>query len=115
MAETIRLIAFPGAPNLPVFLGIEDGHFERHGVRVELTTTPSSTFQFEALADGRLKAGGTLLTCAFGAGLTSAAMLIRWGQRVTPLERSDVELPPCEQSGRELVQRAVEHFCDRDN
>lgn len=38
----------------------------------------------EVLADGRLEPGGLLAVCAFGAGLTWAAGVIRWGQRVTP-------------------------------
>jgi 3-oxoacyl-[acyl-carrier-protein] synthase-3 len=40
-------------------------------------------------------------------------MLIRWGDRVEPLAVSDAELPPCAQTGRELIQPAVEHFCGR--
>ena len=40
MTETVRLITFPGAPNLPIFLGVEDGHFERAGVTIEHTMTP---------------------------------------------------------------------------
>lgn len=59
MTQSIRLIAFPGAPNLPVFLGIDDGHFERHGVSVELTTTPSSIFQFEQFSAGNFDIAGT--------------------------------------------------------
>lgn len=67
----------------------------------------------EALESGRLKAGDRILSCAFGAGLTSAAVLIQWGERTEPLARSDAELPPCTATGRELVQRAVDHFCNR--
>jgi 3-oxoacyl-[acyl-carrier-protein] synthase-3 len=40
---------------------------------------------------------------AFGAGLTWCAHLVRWGERTTPLGRSDVELPPCDKTGLELV------------
>ena len=67
----------------------------------------------EALEAGRLKAGDLILSCAFGAGLTSAALLLRWGDRTEPLAVSDAALPPCEASGRELVQRAVAHFRNR--
>ena len=67
----------------------------------------------EALDAGRLKAGGLVLSCAFGAGLTSAATLFRWGERTEPLRQSAAALPPCRQSGRELVQRAVDHFRNR--
>lgn len=67
----------------------------------------------DALEAGRVRAGDTILTCAFGAGLTSAAMLIRWGDRTTPLAPSDADLPPCELTGWELIQPAIEHFCNR--
>jgi len=67
----------------------------------------------EALESGRLKAGDLVLSCAFGAGLTSAATLIRWGERTEPLSMSDAELPPCTETGRALVQRAVDHFQNR--
>lgn len=67
----------------------------------------------EALESGHLKAGDLVLSCAFGAGLTSAAALIRWGDRTTPLAACDAELPPCAETGRALVQRAVDHFCNR--
>lgn len=48
----LRIIAFPGAPNLPVFAAIEQGYFAEEGVAVDLTTTPSSVFQFEKLNAG---------------------------------------------------------------
>ena len=61
----------------------------------------------EALEDGRVKPGMTILFTAFGAGLTWAASLLRWGQRVTPLGTSDIELPPCDKTGLELTQAAI--------
>ena len=42
----------------------------------------------EALEDGRVKPGALLLTPAFGAGLTWCSHVIRWGERVTPLDDS---------------------------
>lgn len=50
--QELRVIAFPGAPNLPVFAAIEHGFFTDAGVSVDLTTTPSSVFQFEKFAAG---------------------------------------------------------------
>ncbi|MFZ2209025.1 MAG: ketoacyl-ACP synthase III [Porticoccaceae bacterium] len=61
----------------------------------------------EALEEGRVKPGMTILFTAFGAGLTWAASLLRWGPRVTPLGTTDIELPPCEQTGLELTQAAI--------
>ncbi|GIU44949.1 ketoacyl-ACP synthase III [Shewanella colwelliana] len=65
----------------------------------------------DALEKGMIKPNQTILSCAFGAGLTSAAVLFKWGDRVTPINQSDAELPPCEQTGIELVAGAVKHFC----
>ncbi|WP_299788698.1 ketoacyl-ACP synthase III [uncultured Shewanella sp.] len=65
----------------------------------------------DALEQGKIQPGQTILSCAFGAGLTSAAALIKWGDRVTPVNESDAELPPCDKTGIELVSRAVKHFC----
>ncbi|MFA7520533.1 MAG: 3-oxoacyl-ACP synthase, partial [Shewanella sp.] len=41
----------------------------------------------------------------------SAALLLQWGNRVTPINISDAELPPCDKTGIELVKRAVDYFC----
>jgi 3-oxoacyl-[acyl-carrier-protein] synthase-3 len=61
----------------------------------------------EALEEGRVKPGAILLTPAFGGGLTWCSHVIRWGERVTPLGTSDIDLPPCEKSALELVQDII--------
>jgi 3-oxoacyl-[acyl-carrier-protein] synthase-3 len=61
----------------------------------------------EALEEGRIKPGAILLTPAFGGGLTWCSHVIRWGERVTPLGTTDIDLPPCEKSGLELVQDII--------
>lgn len=48
----LRVIAFPGAPNLPVFAAMERGLFRDQGLDVALELTPSSVYQFERLAAG---------------------------------------------------------------
>ena len=48
----LRVIAFPGAPNLPIFAAIEQGMFRDEGLDVALSTTPSSVYQFETLMAG---------------------------------------------------------------
>lgn len=58
----------------------------------------------EALEQGRIKPGDTLLTAAFGAGLTWGAGIIKWGDRVTPLQECNEALPPCEKTALELLQ-----------
>jgi 3-oxoacyl-[acyl-carrier-protein] synthase-3 len=67
----------------------------------------------DALEAGHIRPGSLILSCAFGAGLTSAAVLLRWGRRTDPIAISPAELPPCDQTGRALVQRAVDHFCGK--
>ncbi|GMR14743.1 MAG: ketoacyl-ACP synthase III [Gammaproteobacteria bacterium] len=63
----------------------------------------------EALEAGRIKSGDRILLAAFGAGLTRAAGLIRWGDRTTPLKPSDAELPPCDQTALEILAEAIKH------
>jgi ABC-type nitrate/sulfonate/bicarbonate transport system substrate-binding protein len=49
----LKIIAFPGAPNLPVFAALEHGYFAAEGLEVGFTATPSSTYQFEAFGAGQ--------------------------------------------------------------
>lgn len=62
----------------------------------------------EALEEGRVKPGSLLLMPAFGAGLSWSAHLARWGNRVTPLNRSDAGLPRCDASALELVRELID-------
>lgn len=50
--EPLRLIAFPGAPNLPIFAAIEHGLFAAEGLDLALELTPSSVYQAERAAAG---------------------------------------------------------------
>ncbi len=61
----------------------------------------------EALEAGRIKAGDRILLAAFGAGLTRAAGLLRWGDRTAPLKQSEAELPPCDQTALEILSEAI--------
>ena len=56
---TLDVIAFPGAPNLPIFVAQEKGFFTQAGVTVNLTTTPNSAYQAENLAAGKFQIAGT--------------------------------------------------------
>ncbi len=61
----------------------------------------------EALEDGRVQRGASLLMPAFGAGLTFCAHLVRWGERTTPLGESTAQLPPCDRSGLQIVRDLI--------
>jgi 3-oxoacyl-[acyl-carrier-protein] synthase III len=58
----------------------------------------------EAVEEGRVRPGALLLLPGFGAGLTYAAHLVRWGERTAPLQTTAAELPPCRQSALELLR-----------
>ena len=49
----LEVIAFPGAPNLPLFAAQARGFFADAGVGVQFETTPSSVYQFEQFGSGR--------------------------------------------------------------
>jgi 3-oxoacyl-[acyl-carrier-protein] synthase-3 len=59
----------------------------------------------EALEEGRVKPGALLLMPSFGGGLTFTGHVVRWGRRVTPMQASDVDLPPLTQSALQIVQK----------
>jgi ABC-type nitrate/sulfonate/bicarbonate transport system substrate-binding protein len=48
----LSVVAFPGAPNLPVFAALEQGFFTDAGLEIDFQTTPSSVFQFEQFGTG---------------------------------------------------------------
>ena len=58
-SQRIDLIAFPGAPNLPIFAALEHGDFHANGVDLRMEITPSSTYQIENLMSGRFRIAGT--------------------------------------------------------
>jgi 3-oxoacyl-[acyl-carrier-protein] synthase-3 len=84
-----------GVPPEKVFVNVH-----RYG-NMSAATVPVALV--EALEEGRVRPGATLLLPAFGAGLTWCAHVIRWGERVTPLGTTDVDVPPCDKTGLELV------------
>ena len=57
----------------------------------------------EAVEEGRVAPNSLVLMPAFGGGLTLSAHLIRWGERLTPLEQSDAELPPTTKTALDIV------------
>ena len=57
----------------------------------------------EALNGRRVKPESLLLMPGFGGGLTFGALLVRWGQRVTPLGTSDAAFPGNTRTALEMV------------
>ena len=59
MTETLKLIQFRAAYNLPVHAGIETGIFARHGLALETVYTPGSLYISQALKEGQYDIGHT--------------------------------------------------------
>jgi ABC-type nitrate/sulfonate/bicarbonate transport system substrate-binding protein len=55
--RTLRVIAFEGGHNLPIWAAQRQGFFEENGVKVVLTFTPSSVFLVTSLFDGTQDVG----------------------------------------------------------
>ena len=64
----------------------------------------------EALEQGRIKPGDNVVFTAFGAGLSWAAAVLRWGDRVEPIATSDAQLPPNTRTTMELLEGNFEFF-----
>ena len=92
------------AKNLHVDMSKVEVNIQKYGNTSAATIPVALT---EAIEEGRVKPNSHILLAAFGAGLTRAAGLVRWGERVTPLSQSDAQLPPCEQSAMEILSAAI--------
>ena len=57
----------------------------------------------DAVEEGRVAPNSLVLMPAFGGGLTLSAHLIRWGERLTPLQPCDAELPPTTKTALDIV------------
>jgi len=86
---------YAGVPMERVMLTVQ-----RYG-NMSAATVPVSLV--DALKEGRVAPGSLLLMPGFGGGLTFGALLVRWGDRVTPLRESDAAFPPAEGTALEMV------------
>jgi 3-oxoacyl-[acyl-carrier-protein] synthase-3 len=64
----------------------------------------------DAVADGRVSAGDIVVKTAFGGGVTWGSIVMRWGDRVEPIAKSDAELPPTDKTVFELLQNNRDFF-----
>jgi 3-oxoacyl-[acyl-carrier-protein] synthase III len=64
----------------------------------------------EAVEEGRIGPGDIVVFTAFGGGLSWASAVYRWGDRVTPMAESEVELPPPDRDTMELLQPNFDFF-----
>jgi 3-oxoacyl-[acyl-carrier-protein] synthase III len=64
----------------------------------------------EALEEGRIAPGDTIVFAAFGGGLSWGSAVYRWGSRIDPIEESDAALPPPDRDTMELLQPNFDFF-----
>jgi len=64
----------------------------------------------EAMDQGRIQPGSLVLFVAFGGGLSWGAVLVRWGDRVEPIARSDAALDPTDRAVFDLLEDNFEYF-----
>jgi len=64
----------------------------------------------EALEEGRIQPGHTIVFAAFGGGLTWGSAVYRWGPRIDPLGESDAALPPPDRDTMELLKPNFDFF-----
>ena len=95
-----------GLPMAKVFLTVQ-----RYG-NMSAATVPVALV--DALEEGRVKPGATILMPGFGGGLSLCSHLVRWGERVTPLGTTEAQLPPCSHTALEMVNeiRSRKHAHD---
>ena len=94
-----------GLPPEKVFINVHKyGNTSAGTIPVALT---------EALEEDRVAPGDYVLSATFGAGLTWGAGLIRWGDRIKPLQVSTAELPPSDKTALEIIQPQIDKYKDR--
>jgi 3-oxoacyl-[acyl-carrier-protein] synthase-3 len=92
------------AKNLHVDMSKVEVNIQKYG-NTSAATIPVALA--EALEAGRVHPGSHILLAAFGAGLTRAAGLVRWGERTEPLQESRAQLPPCDQTALEILAGSI--------
>ena len=64
----------------------------------------------DAIEDGTIKGNETLVITAVGAGLTWGGAALKLGNRITPLDETDVDLPPYEGTGIDVIRESINYF-----
>ena len=80
-------------------------NIERYG-NMSAATVPVALC--EALEQGRVRPGALLLLPGFGGGLSYCAHVVRWGERTTPLQSTNLALPPNDRTALELLRTCNE-------
>ena len=79
-------------------------------VKVKQDHVQSSWSAKIAIEDGTIKGNETLVITAVGAGLTWGGAALKLGNRITPLGETDVDLPPYEGTGIDVIRGSINYF-----
>ena len=63
--KPLEVIVFPGGSNWPIWAAQEKGFFEKNGVAVHLSPTPSANYQLSNTIDGKFDIAMTAIRSAF--------------------------------------------------
>ncbi|MGO2282525.1 ketoacyl-ACP synthase III [Vibrio casei] len=95
------LCDFAGIPQEKAFVNIQ-----KYG-NTSAATVPIALC--EAVEQGFVKPNMNILVAAFGAGLTWGAGMIKWGDRITPVEAQTAKLEDCDKTALQLLEEAIQH------
>ncbi|MFL2647593.1 MAG: beta-ketoacyl-ACP synthase III [Candidatus Actinomarina sp.] len=110
-------ILIPHQANVRIIEGLErtlklpNATTLKYGYKYGNTSAASiPTALVDAIEDGTIKGSETLVITAVGAGLTWGGAALKFGKRVTPLDETDVELPPYEGTGVDVIRESINYF-----
>ena len=107
LSGTLALISMLAVPFFAAAFAVKDrvaANISQYGNTSAATIPVALT---EASEAGRVRPGDRLLMTAFGAGLTWGAAVMTWVGRLREPLSTDVELPPCEQTGLAIVAKTA--------
>ena len=64
----------------------------------------------DALDDGRIAPGDTVVLTAFGGGVTWGSIALTWGDRTEPVDVHEGELPPTDMTSFDLLQENLDFY-----
>ena len=110
-------ILIPHQANVRIIEGLErtltlpNATTLKYGFKYGNTSAASiPTALVDAIEDGTIQGGETLVITAVGAGLTWGGAALKLGERVSPLGETDVELPPYEGTGLDIIRESINYF-----
>ncbi len=110
-------ILIPHQANVRIIEGLErtlklpNATTLKYGYKYGNTSAASIPTAFvDAIEDGTIKGNETLVITAVGAGLTWGGAALKLGNRITPLDETDVDLPPYEGTGIDVIRESINYF-----